>query len=473
MESTKERVADWFSVDRKGLRAVSERRNCYDIRELISNSWDEPGVTAVHVTLVDAGHGKSLVTVTDDAPGGFVDLSDSWTLFAPSKKNAQPELRGRFNVGEKFFLAACRWCEIVSVNGGVRFDNSGRKRLRRKTDTGTEITAEISMSNRDRESEIKGLELMLPEVPTTLNGTPLSEPTILAVRTATLTTEIADENGSLRRTKRKAKVRVVVSNGQSWLYELGAPIQKIKTPWSLDVRQKVPQGIERNAVSETFLRDVYVVAAEAMSSDMSTAEKKQPWIDPIIPKLQHATVRSIVEGRYGHGAVIHSPSQPESSKMAVNAGRSVVYGKAFSKESWKSVKESGALVKSTTAFPTGIPTSLNGKPPIPRGEWTHAMDGLAGYCERAARHVLGVDIEVFYANLKNGSSAWWRERELTWNLGELGKRFPSSADAEQVDAILIHELAHHYESDHLTKGFYGACCQIGAALRSFEERSPS
>ncbi len=95
-------VKSWFEVDKEGLARVLERKGKeFRLFELIQNSWDEPGVSKVSVSLEYRGRNKALLVVQDDAPEGFRDLTHAFTLFAESAKKTNPEQRGRFNLGEK------------------------------------------------------------------------------------------------------------------------------------------------------------------------------------------------------------------------------------------------------------------------------------------------------------------------------------------------------------------------------------
>ncbi len=100
---------NWFETDRKGLARLIERRGKSAlILELISNACDADGTTTVDVKIEpEEGVPKAWVTVTDDAPDGFVDLRHAWTLFAESSRKGDAEKRGRFNLGEKLVLALC------------------------------------------------------------------------------------------------------------------------------------------------------------------------------------------------------------------------------------------------------------------------------------------------------------------------------------------------------------------------------
>lgn len=97
----------WFEVDRSGLAEIARRRGmAFIVTEPIQNGWDEAGVTEVEVTLEPVpGAPRVDLTVRDDAPDGFRDMADSYMMFRSSYKLANPEQRGRFNVGEKLILA--------------------------------------------------------------------------------------------------------------------------------------------------------------------------------------------------------------------------------------------------------------------------------------------------------------------------------------------------------------------------------
>jgi|ERR1700751_166455 hypothetical protein len=77
-----------FEVDRTGLRMLLELRGKeFALYELVQNAWDQ-NVTEVKVSLTKpAGSRIAYITVEDDDPEGFADLSHAYTLFAQSSKN--------------------------------------------------------------------------------------------------------------------------------------------------------------------------------------------------------------------------------------------------------------------------------------------------------------------------------------------------------------------------------------------------
>ena len=96
----------WFEVDRKGLAEVARRRGmAFIVSEPIQNAWDED-ITHVSVDMEPVpGKAQVRLIVSDDSPDGFRDLADAYVMFRQSYKLANPEQRGRFNIGEKLLLA--------------------------------------------------------------------------------------------------------------------------------------------------------------------------------------------------------------------------------------------------------------------------------------------------------------------------------------------------------------------------------
>src|SRR3990167_1912101 len=136
-----------FEVDIPGLRQIVERRGVERvILELVSNALDEPGVTTIRVTLDSVARNRVKVIVEDDAPEGFVNLRDAWTLFGNTRKRGNAEVRGRFNLGEKLVIAACESASITTTTGCVAFANGERTRPRRTTEKGSVFEGTVRMT---------------------------------------------------------------------------------------------------------------------------------------------------------------------------------------------------------------------------------------------------------------------------------------------------------------------------------------
>jgi hypothetical protein len=62
---------------------------------------------------------------------------------------------------------------------------------------------------------------------------------------------------------------------------------------------------------------------------------------------------------------------------------------------------------------------------------------------------------------------------LTLNLGRLGHAFfEKGPTSNRVHELLIHELAHEWASEHLSREFYDACCTVGARLAGLAIADP-
>ncbi len=131
----------WFSVDKAGLgRQAEEHSKGRLIGEIVQNGLDEDGVTKIDITLaLVAGRPIADLTVEDDSPEGFRDLTHAYTLFAQSYKRDNPEKRGQFNLGEKMVLAVCEAASISTTKGSVVFDpQEGRiEKPRQKRERGS------------------------------------------------------------------------------------------------------------------------------------------------------------------------------------------------------------------------------------------------------------------------------------------------------------------------------------------------
>ena len=153
----------WFTVDRKGLKALQDgKAKTFLMRELIQNALDEDITTC----WVRMSHDKGLATISveDDSPEGFKDLSDAYTLFRHTSKRTNSQQRGRFNLGEKQVFSICKSATIITTKGGIRFDEKGRTRLRKKREEGSIITVTLRMTQSEfSECYTYGDNLLIPK----------------------------------------------------------------------------------------------------------------------------------------------------------------------------------------------------------------------------------------------------------------------------------------------------------------------
>jgi hypothetical protein len=203
-------IQPWFDVDKAGLgRQAEEQSKGRLIGELIQNGLDEAGVTRIDITLTPVpGRPLAALTVADDGPEGFRDLTHAYTLFADSYKRGNPEQRGQYNLGEKMVLAVCESASISTTKGTVVFDREeGRiDKPRQKRERGSVFQGRIKMTREEYPQVCDYLRsLLLPEnVVVTFNGDRLLPRKPLRTVEASLETPVADDNGVMRLRVRKS-----------------------------------------------------------------------------------------------------------------------------------------------------------------------------------------------------------------------------------------------------------------------------
>jgi hypothetical protein len=474
---------NWFDVDKKGLANLVNRRPSkgFMVFELLQNAWDEKSSRVD--AILEPVPGKSLfrLIVTDDSPEGFSNLSDAFTLFAPSKKAGNAELRGRFNLGEKMVIACCETAAIRTTTGTVTFNKDGtRKKTRERSNSGSEFSALIKMTREDFHVIDWEIDRLIPPRHisiTTFNGKKLEHVEPIATFEASLPTEVANEEGDLKRTSRKCTIEIYEPkpNQPVTLYEMGIPLLETNDVFHINVCQRIPTNWERDNVSPAYLRQIRALALNKVINKIKTPDAANTtWIRDAI---EHAvcepeTVASVVKARFGNKAVSYDPSDPEGSKIAVSKGFTVVPGGAFGKKTWDKIRESGVLKPAGQVTPSPKPYSRDGKPlkSIDRDKWTEEMEILATYAEIVGHDILlrNIEVNIVAESSWNFTATYGPSGILVLNKNKLGKKFFEDfpSNVEDVDRLLIHEFAHEYESDHLSSNFHESCAKLGAKLKS-------
>lgn len=469
---------EWFTVDKAGLAKLLEKRGkAFALHELIQNAWDTDA-THVNVTIAPVANKPfAEIIVEDNDPRGFSSLAHAFTLFAESEKKGDPTKRGRFNLGEKLVLALCTEASITSTKGSIVFDASGRSTSKRKTERGSVFRGLMRMTREEYTDVIAALDtLIAPDhCVTTINGKRLGARGFVCAFECTLPTEKADDEGILRRTARKTRVTLhEVSPGETaTIYEMGIPIVETGDKWHCNIHQKVPLAIDRENVTPAYLRELrtYVLnetfamlkgeedATAAWVRDASADERAAP-----------AAVERVLTERFGEKRVAFDPSDPEANKLAVSQGYTVIPGGALSAGEWRNVRTSNAALPAGKVTPSPKPFSPDGSPlkMLARDKWTAGMKDIAAFASAIGALVIGggATVTVDIANDTGWPfAAVFGQRCITFNAGRLGHRwFDKGRRDPDVLRLIIHELAHHYSSDHLSKEYHDALCKVGARV---------
>lgn len=469
-----------FEVDAAGLRKIVERQGLERlVLELISNALDEPGVTTVNVTFEPVlGRGQVVVTVEDDAPEGFVNLRDAWTLFGDTRKRANPETRGRFNLGEKLVIAACSEAEIKTTTGCVRFAGGKRSRPKCRTERGSIFRGVLRMTREVLEETRQLARRILPPATIKLfvDGTPVQPAEALAAFSAYLQTEVADEEGFLRRTFRTTPVAVHPNScPEPYLFEMGIPVCPIPGDWSIDVHQKVPLNMDRDNVPPAYLRRLQALALNALAAvegEVTEANAREPWVKGALesPDITPAAVTTVLRALYGEKVITRDPSDPEAVHRCIAHGYRVIEPGSFSASAWENIRRAKAALPAGQVMPTQGPK-------VASAEWLspeHLTDGMKAYrelCQRLSWELMNTHLTVcFYSAPEASTLASWRHSsaghpaEMRVNVGRLGDAWFDRGLCEEVLDLFLHEAGHEYASNHLSSEYHDACTKLGAKL---------
>jgi hypothetical protein len=428
----------------------------------------------VRVKLFAATDGKAELTVEDDSPNGFADLRDSYTLFAESKKKGDPNKRGRFNLGEKRVIAVSDEVEIVSTRGGIRFDADGRHMLATTRCCGTSFWARFSSTQQEIDHMLASVRRMVPPpgIRTFVNDELLAERSPTVIFTEVLATEIAKDDGRLVPTRRRTDVRIYepLPGEPPALYEMGIPVVNVDMPWHVDVGQKVPLNTDRDNVTPAYLRHLRGSVLNHTAGLLTGDEAAEPWVADALKgdRLDVDAIRKVLAARYGERFVTADPSDTEATKRAHAAGFSVIHGGSFPKQAWINIKAAGLAQPAGQLFPTPKPFDDGGDQALtmPDTEWTPGIRSTVELFKRVASALLGAGIDVTIVDdpaVKPWYACYGGEG-LFLNFRKLGVEwFDDVASKEQL-ALLLHELAHHYEPDHLSDNFADTIAELGAAL---------
>lgn len=475
---------DIITVDTKGLARMLSRNGIgWIAKELLQNAWDQD-VTQVNMTIESVGHGKGKITITDDDPVGFQDLSHAYTLFAESSKRGNPNQRGRFNMGEKQVIAYCietgGMVEILSTTGGYSFSKQdGRKRLRRKTDAGSKVTCTFRASKKALDEMITMISSFIAptEFVTTVNGITLPTKTPVASFHERLPTIGINNDGEMFNTARKTDVNIYEPAGgeKPMLMELGIPVVESETKYHLDVRQKVPLNMERDAVTPAYRKQLLGYVVNATHNLLTKEEANKSWVlgGASSKEVSSEALNTILDAKFGKGRMVHDPTNRGASTAATNDGRTVVSGGSLPKEVWEQVKEK-APIPTTTSNPVyrddGVKFSRDGiDVSIPENEWSDEMVNLTEYAKELHQMVHGMVPMVQWLKDDRSYRACYSSNKLTFNYNNLGKKWIERTQDEReyfqdyID-LLIHEFSHYGGAKHYDRVFYMNCTENGAKI---------
>jgi hypothetical protein len=487
-------MSEWFSAHKDGLRQIAERlveRRGFGIvgGELYQNVMDTNATSCVITLNKLAGRPLAELSVEDNDPNGFPDLAHAWTVFAPSLKKSDPTKAGRFNVGEKMVLAFCKEAKIHTTKGLVEFNQEGRKEYtRRKREVGTEFWALIECNQERYDQFIDYMRKIIvrPGLTLTVNGEIIQSRVPLTKFVEKLPTEIAGEDGILRKSIRQTELQIyeALPGEEPYLYEMGIPVVETGDKWHYNVLQKVPLNVDRDNVTPSYLRNLRVVVFNNMHEKIEENDVTSSWVNEAADDKNCLpdAVETFRVKRYGEKSVAFDPTNQEANAEAVAHGYTLIPPRGLSSGQRKNLYSAGTLVSSSDAFPLAGKGAYSDDPNatpvevIEKDKWTDGMCLIHEYTTEVAKRLLGKKVDVRFVNCsryayKPWSACFARGHLLStsyfdYNIHALGKKWFSTGVNESVDDLILHELAHEFESNHLSEDYYKACTKLGARLKA-------
>ncbi|TAL65813.1 MAG: hypothetical protein EPN79_11725 [Burkholderiaceae bacterium] len=479
---------NWFDVDKKGLAQLLERKGKeFVLLELLQNAWDE-NCTKVTVSLTRIPNSVyARLTVEDDNPDGFADLTHAFTLFAASAKKADAQKRGRFNLGEKLVLALCEEASIVSTRGTVDFDDGGRKIHRTqgsRRESGSAFNGILRMTTEEMQRclEVARTLLVPPSIETTINGEQLQARSPVTSISASLPTEIANAEGYMVRTRRTSSIEVfeTLPGEVAQLYELGIPVVETGDRWHLNICQKIPLNFNRDNVPPSYLAQVRALTVDHMAQKLSTDDANSAWVREAVQKhgaaMANDTIDRLTTLRFGADRVAFDPSDPEANLRAAAHGYTVVHGSQLSRSEWDAVKRAGAILPAGRVTPSAKPYGEGGAQlkVIPNGDWTLEMRKVVEYIGRVAPALTGrqnIPVNIVREIGWPFAATYGPQSPLVLNLGRLGHKW-FAGPLEPINNLLLHELGHHFSGNHLSEEYHDALTSLGARLANLALSQP-
>ncbi len=455
---------NWFEIDKNGLKALQEGKSkTFIIRELIQNAWDEKTKNCSISLLWNSG--KVTITVEDDNQEGFLDLTDSFTLFKSTSKRTNPAQRGRFNFGEKQVLSICTSAVVKTTKGTVFFNKNGRKLITgKKTEIGSIISVELKMSKSEFNECFNYCKVLFcpKDIKTIITANDGVEQEIELIYSKPLKqfniqlpTEV-EIDGVFKNTKRHTNVHIhkVFPGQEALLYEMGIPICQIDCDYHIDVQQKVPLAYDRESVTPSYLKRLYGEVINNVFDDIDDKNSSSVWIRTGITSeiITKEAAKNIFEKRFGKNAVSANPFDVNSIDRAISAGFNVIHGHEMDSNEWNKFKKLG-IVKSSSELFGSLNSSIDKT--IPEKSWTGIQKSIANFSKKIAKKYLNIDVDIIYLRSQANVLADYKNKTIRFNLTKIPKNyFEKDKDmvCQSMLSLIVHEIAHekgtHYETKY-------------------------
>ena len=452
----------WFNVDKEGLKALQAGKpKTFIVNELVQNAWDEE-ITTCKLN-IEYQNKELIISVEDDNPEGFKDISHAYTLFADTYKRTDPTKRGRFNLGEKQVLSICNRAEVSTTKGTIVFNDEGRKKYKRKRDAGSKITIWLDGSSEEEYELIEhAKKLLVPErIKYIVNEWEVKPQKLIHSFNVSLDTEVL-RDGAMVTTSRKTDVHLVEPKGKPFIYEMGIPIVETDCHWSIDIQQKIPLAVDRETIRPYYMQDLYAVTINNAFPFINPDHASDLWVRTGMKdeRCNKKAMKHIMKKRFGDKFVSANPFDPNANDKAISKGYNLIHGSEMSKEEWERLRDLGLIESSTSKFGN---KGLGNAEPIPP---TDAQLRFANLSKRVAMEMLGIDVTVRYVDVDIPMRACYDNEKhlLVYNVGNrtVGPNFFDELNWKNL-RLLIHELGHQ-KGNHTETQYHYCLTELGGKL---------
>ena len=316
-------------------------------------------------------------------------------------------------------MLALRWSWRVGafVIGRVIFDvaNDKRSHSPKTTEQGTIVECRLRTTNEEFEKACTRLRhILIPErITLTFNGQTLPSRSPVRTAEASLPTEYADENGDLRRTERKTRIDIyeVCAGEVAGIFELGIPVVDTGDVFHYDVRQRIPLPINRNNVHPSYLKRVRGAVLDATADLLTPEQAANKGVTDGIPAARPETRVTVLNARFGKKRYVTDFNREAGGELFAE-GHTPVPPNAFDAETWKAIKDAGAIQSANQLRPKHYVASI----PLPESQITPAMQKFRQFAEM-----------VCHLTLNKSIVSWdWSNNPTASNAASCG---PHGADA--------------------------------------------
>lgn len=489
-------MSDWFSTHKEGFRQVHERlveRRGFGIlgHELYQNVRDTSATECIFRIVKVPGKPRVMIECEDNGPG-FKDLTHAWTMYAPSEKKDDPTLAGRFNMGEKVVLSFAHEAMVHTTSGMVLFDAKGRhEHPRRKRPMGTLFQAHLACNQERYEQLLSGLRQIIVKQGLLLvvNDVEIPHRESFHVFESLLKTEIGE---TLRPTIRRTAVEVysTLEDEVPTLFELGIPVVETGDKWHVSICQKVPLNSERDNVTPAYLRSVRVAVYNELHASTTAADTESSWVNEATSddECTDDAVETFRVKKYGEKSVASDPGNSEADAEAVAHNYVLIPSRGLTGGQRKNLYRAGTLRSSTKEFPTAGKGAYSDDPnAIPvkvydDNELSEGMRKIRQYTQGLASRLLGKEIQVRFVHCDRFVGKPWTAcygrghlsgtARFDYNVFKIGRKWFDQGATESVDSLILHELGHDFESNHLCEEYYHGLTKLGARLKALALEEP-